>query len=501
MTPRTYQQAALNAIQSHKENGSKSGVVVVPTAGGKSLLISKFCEMYSNERILILCHQSDILSQNAELIGDHSIYCAGLGSKNLGARVVLASRDSLSRLKSIPRFDSIIVDEAHLVPSKEESGYQKIIERSRPRYLLGLTATPYRLDGGEIFGEGRQFKDKIYQITMSELVEAKYLVDFILPTNAAAIDREHLRKRSGQFTEESQEAEFSRDVVDSCLNKWRSVASERKLSLFFCCSVEHAKLVASLIQESELITGETKDRDRIIAKARSGEIKAIINVNVLTTGVNIPMIDCVVFLRATASASLYVQALGRGLRTCENKKDLLVLDFAGNYQTFGHPDNPTQPYFRSSKPVDEDAIEAMLDGLLGQHDVKPMSPTKACKRCSLRWPVAKRKCSCGELFLSHTTNLGTNELAVESLFIALDAFSSSGNKGTRIDYLTTEGKVSEWFMDAHCKPGGWQFWKKQNRLKQLKQNDVRAIEYKLSKCGRYKNVAKVHLRPRSRPQS
>lgn len=501
MTPRPYQQAALTAIQKHRDGGGKSGVVVVPTAGGKSLLISKFCEMRPHERVLVLCHQSDILSQNAELIGEHSIYCAGLGSKDLGARVVLASRDSLSRLKSLPKFDSIIVDEAHLVSSKEESGYQKIIDLVKPSYLLGLTATPYRLDGGEIFGNGKQFESKIYQITMAELVESGYLVDFVLPTNAAAIDRDVLKKRSGQFTEESQEAAFSRSVVDDCIHKWEVLAADRKLSLFFCCSVEHAKLVQSLVQKSILITGETKDRDVFIDSARRGDIRAIINVNVLTTGVNIPSIDCVVFLRATASASLYTQSLGRGLRTHPHKQNCLILDFAGNYQTFGHPDNPTAPYKRASKSVDESAIEEMLDGLLGPIPIVKQGATKACKSCKLRWPVAKRKCSCGELFLSHGSNLGTNEIEIESFKITEKTFAASGNMGTRIDYKAVDGTVIvEWFMDSQCRPGGWQFWPKQNRLKQLKQNDVRAIEFKMSKCGKFKNVVKVLPKPKSKTQ-
>lgn len=476
LTPRDYQIDAFKAFIAHTKTGAKSGLIQAATGAGKALILSMISEhlIKHGHRVLILCHSAEVLVSNFKTLwsGNASMYCAGLGSKDKSAPIVVASRDSFVRMKDPGHFAVVIVDECHLISGK--GSYEKILERTTPRYLLGLTATPYRMDNGLIYGTGKIFEKMIFNIGTQFLIDKGFLCPFIWPEIDKLVDVSKVKKVAGDYDSDAQGKLYDEPVVREAIKKWELF--DRKLSLFFCCSIAHAELVHSMISNSVLITGKTKASDRAIIykDIEAGRYRAIINVGVLTTGFNMPAIDCAVFMRATQSASLWVQCLGRVLRTHESKSNSLILDFAGNYERFGHPDNPM--ILRKGKKPDEEAIEQMLDGLMGPVTPESEAPSKECSKCGSRWPVAKRKCdNCNSLFLSHSS-----ELFSEKEWIKVDSFymESKSTKDMRpalvVYYLSQGKRYQEWFVDGNV----WQQSKKRERMAQVKAKAIEAIKVK-----------------------
>lgn len=381
-----------------------------------------------------------------------------------------------------------LVHNCHLVSLDKNSGYAKILDRVKPGYLLGLTATPYRSDNGPIYGDGRIFEKLLFSIGTQFLIDRKLLAPYVWPEIEKSVDVSNIKKIAGDFDAEQQARLYNEPIVAEALRRWE--ACNRKLSLFFCCSVDHAQLVHKCVQGSIIITGETPayERQIIIADIKAGKYRAIINVAVMTTGVNIPAIDCVVFMRATQSASLFVQMLGRGLRTDESKTDCLVLDFAGNYERFGHPDNPM--VLRKGKKKDEQAIEEMLDGLLGPVEVKSDAPTKTCGECGMVWPVAKKKCTCGKLFLSHFDVQYSDDdwITVKSAWLE-ERITARGVPAIVVFYATPNKRYQEWFVDGQS----WQLAKKFERIKQVRAQMIEAIKIKVNEKG-WPNVTSVKVK-------
>ena len=477
-TLRPYQKEAIEKFFASLTNDEGSGVIQVPTGSGKSIIIAEIVESFAknNRRVLVLCHQAEILLQNFQAAKtlNKSVFCTGLGMKEDDAFVVFASRDSYSRKHSFAPFDLIIIDEAHLVSPDEESSYQRIVARTHPKYVLGLTATPYRLDNGFIYGDNNIFNKLLYTIPMTKLMEEGHLAPFIWPENVKLVESEKIKKVAGDYKLDEQAKLYTERIVDTAIKAWCAVAHDRRLSLFFCCSVEHAKLVQSRLPNSELITGETPShkREEIICKAKYGELKALVNVGVLTTGIDIPIIDCIVFMRATTSASLFVQCLGRGLRPYQDKSNCLILDFAGNYETFGHPDTPFIKR-KSNRKMNEHDFETMLIGLLGENRVNA-GRLKKCPVCEFQVPNATKKClNCDHIFVNHIDNFYTGEsdwANVQNIEF-IDSVTKKGEPCKIVTYHTDRGKIREWLLLKYP----WQIARTRERMYQLKQPIARIL--------------------------
>lgn len=405
------------------------------TGAGKSVLIAEIARRFltknPSSRILILCHQSEILSQNESKmkafgLDDVGIYCAALGRKNTRQRVILASRDSLGRNPlAAGRFEFIIIDEAHLVPifdpekDEPQTRYEKIFHAQNPTYLLGLTGSPYRMNGGNIFGKGKLFKEESYRISTKTLQQKGFLAPHSFPRIKELVETKRLKTKGGEFDTEEQAKAFGSDkVVIQAVREWWRLAANRKCSLFFCCSIAHSKRVEEEIKKYTTavrhVDGELgqKERERLVSDARDGKIKAIVNCAVFTTGVDIPPIDCVVFLRATKSTALFVQMAGRGLRVSPGKNDVLYLDFAGNWERFFQINDPMilepDPVFSQIKSGTKDESSDFL-AMLGVEDQRK-GVMKLCKECGEEVPAATKQCpSCGNLFISHGHKPGDGE--------------------------------------------------------------------------------------------
>jgi DNA repair protein RadD len=355
---REYQQRAIDQLYQWFADGGKGNpCLVLPTGAGKSHVVAALCkdalQNWPETRILMLTHVKELISQNAEKMRQHwpgapmGIYSAGLKMRNLMEPITFAGIQSVrNKAEQIGHIDLIIVDECHLISHENVGGYRKLIRnlhQINPELrVIGLTATPFRLGHGLITDKPALFDELLEPVTIEELIHKKYLAPLRSKVTKEKLSTEGLKKRGGEYVEADMQAAFdtqqhNQAVVDEVI----SLAEDRKAWLFFCAGVEHAQHVAYELKERGIdaacLTGDTPlpRREQILEQFKSGELRALTNVNVLTTGFDYPDIDLIAMLRATMSPVLYMQMAGRGLRPKSHTDHCLVLDFAGVVETHG----------------------------------------------------------------------------------------------------------------------------------------------------------------------
>ncbi|CAB4122341.1 SSL2 DNA or RNA helicases of superfamily II [uncultured Caudovirales phage] len=399
---RAYQTAAINGIYNYFAAETGNPLVVIPTAGGKSLVMASFIEgvlkSYPDQRILIVTHVRELIEQNhAELIklwpqAPAGIYSAGLKKREISAQILFAGIQSIHKhVYGVQQCDLVLIDEAHLIPRSSNTMYRSFLDglkRLNPMLkVIGLTATPYRLDSGRLHeGEEAIFTDIAYEVTVRELIDDGYLSPLISKRMATELDVSEVGTRGGEFIAKDLEAAIDQDAItQSAVDEIFSYSANRKSWLIFCAGVDHAYHVRDAVRARgvtcETIVGDTPSaqREALIKDFKAGRIQCLTNANVLTTGFNAPAVDLIAMLRPTKSAGLYVQIVGRGCRLAPGKSDCLVLDFAGNIARHG--------------PIDAIKPKTPKAGEEGE------APTKDCPDCNSIVHAAVRECpDCGHLF-------------------------------------------------------------------------------------------------------
>jgi DNA repair protein RadD len=470
MELRDYQADAIGAIHDWFRARKGNPLVVAPTGAGKSMIQAGFIQGAVQDwpatRVLCLTHVKELIAQNfAALIrawpsAPAEIYSAGLNRKRIG-QITFAGVQSFVRMTdrgAAGHWDLLIVDEAHLIPAKGATTYRKVINALmavNPKLkVIGLTATPYRLDSGRLdAGDDPLFDGVCYDIRIKMLVERGYLSPLISKRPASAFDTEGLHKRGGEFIDAEIDARFNVDEVTSAaLNEAMELGEGRKAWLAFCCSVDHARAVRDGLRargvSAETVTGLTPagERAALLGKFKSGQVKALTSVGVLTTGFDAPATDLILMMRPTQSIGLYVQIAGRGMRTAPGKTDCLVLDFAGNVDRHG--------------PVD--AIEMPPEKK--KPEVPGEAPMKVCPECGSDCFISATECpTCGAAFPEH--ELGINGAAGTESIMMLTApkrewepvldigFAIHTKAGSpdslRVTYLVGIRAISEWVCFDH----------------------------------------------------
>jgi DNA repair protein RadD len=401
LTLRPYQQAAIDAIYGYFADNDGHPLVVIPTAGGKSLVMAAFIEgvlrAWPDQRILAVTHVRELIAQNfAELIGlwpdaPAGICSAGLGRRDLGARILFAGIQSIHRRAyDVQQCDLVLIDEAHLIPGASDTMYRRFLDtlaRLNPQLkVIGFTATPYRLDSGMLHeGKGALFTDIAFEVSVRQLIDDGYLCPLVSKAAETRLDVSGVATRGGEFIPgQLQAAVDLPEITEAAIDEVVRLGADRRSWLAFCAGVEHATHVADAIRargfSAATIFGDTPkpERDRTIAAFKRGEIRALASMGVLTTGFNAPGVDLIAMLRPTKSTGLYVQMAGRGTRLAPGKADCLVLDFAGNVARHG--------------PID--AVKPKRPGA-GEGD----APVKVCPDCQSILATAVRVCpDCGHAF-------------------------------------------------------------------------------------------------------
>jgi DNA repair protein RadD len=373
LTLRPYQSAAIAALYAYWSAEPGNPLIVLPTGAGKSLvmasLMQDLIEGWPDMRLACVTHVKELISQNySELINlwpwaPAGIYSAGLGRRETQAQILFCGIQSVrDRAGHIGHVDVLLVDEVHLIPRSADTSYGRFItglrEINPDMKIVGLTATPFRLDSGRLdepdprTGAPALFDKVAYEISIRDLMDQGYLAPLISKATATMLDVSAVHQRGGEFiASELQAAVNKSEITSAAVDEIIRFGHDRKAWLTFCSGVEHAYAVRDEFRRRgifcEAVDGglPSAERDRIIASFKAGRIRAITNVSVLTTGFNVPQVDLLAMLRPTQSAGLYLQIAGRGTRNAPGKRDCLVLDFAGNVARHGPVDavRPKKP--------------------------------------------------------------------------------------------------------------------------------------------------------------
>lgn len=346
--PRGVQIEALCSLENTRAEGARRALVQAATGVGKTYLAAFDSKKY--ERVLFVAHREEILKQAAESFknvrnsDDYGFFDGE--SKCTDKSVIFASVATLGRNEYLNNkyfasdyFNYIVIDEFHHAINDQ---YQRIVNYFNPQFLLGLTATPERMDGRNIY-EICDYNVP-YEISLKEAINKGMLVPFHYYGIFDDTDYSKLHIVRGRYDEKELNETYIGNVHRyELIYKYYCKYGSRQ-ALGFCCSKEHAREMAKEFSSRGIpsvavfsdASGEyTEKRNVAIQKLKNGEIRVIFSVDMFNEGVDITSVDMVMFLRPTESPIVFLQQLGRGLRKCRGKEFLTVLDFIGNYEKAG----------------------------------------------------------------------------------------------------------------------------------------------------------------------
>lgn len=354
MQARWYQQQANDSVWKYLAEKQGNCVVSLPTGAGKSLVIAMLIQqaLQFGAKIVVLAHRKELLQQNADEIRglipgvDVGIYSAGLKKKEIHNAVVVAGIQSVFRkAEDLGRRHLILVDECHLVSELEESMYKTFLQAmlvNEGLRIVGLSATPFRTGAGPICGPDRIFQRVVFEAKTAQLIAEGFLCPITNKVAEAEVNTDKIGLRGGEFVESEMQAAFDVDEkVHAACSEILNKTQGRHSVLVFASGVHHAEQIAELLPGSAVVTGETLpiERAETLRRFVAGELRFLVNVDVLTTGFNARCVDAIAILRATMSPGLFCQMVGRGLRLHPSKVNCLLLDFGGNIARHGSIDD------------------------------------------------------------------------------------------------------------------------------------------------------------------
>lgn len=346
--PRGAQIEALCALENSRAEGAVRGLIHAATGVGKTYLAAFDSAKY--ERVLFVAHREEILKQaaisfkNVRHSDDYGFFYGK--QKDTGKSVIFASVATLGRSEYLTDeyfapdyFTYLVIDEFHHAVTDQ---YQRIVNYFKPQFMLGLTATPERMDGKSIYEICNY--NVPYEITLKEAINKGMLVPFHYYGIYDETDYSTLRMVKGRYEEKDLNDKYignikRYDLIYKYYKKYRS-----KRALGFCSSRKHAEEMAkefckrgvkSVAVYSNADGEFSEDRNQAIEKLKNQEIQVIFSVDMFNEGVDIASLDMVMFLRPTESPTVFLQQLGRGLRISRGKEYVNVLDFIGNYEKAG----------------------------------------------------------------------------------------------------------------------------------------------------------------------
>lgn len=347
--PRGAQIEALYALENSRADGAVKALVHAATGVGKTYLAA-FDSVKFN-RVLFVAHREEILRQaaasfkNVRRSDDYGFFYGK--QKDTDKAVIFASVETLGREEYLREeyfpadyFDYIVIDEFHHAVNAQ---YRKIADYFKPQFMLGLTATPERMDGKNIY-ELCDYNVP-YEISLKEAINKGMLVPFHYYGIYDETDYSGLHPVKGKYVVNELTDIYKNNVrrFDLIYKYYMKYHSRRALG--FCCSRQHAEEMAKefcrrgipsvAVYSNNAESEFSEDREKAIERLKKQEVKVIFSVDMFNEGLDIASLDMVMFLRPTESSTIFLQQLGRGLRTYKGKEYLNVLDFIGNYEKAG----------------------------------------------------------------------------------------------------------------------------------------------------------------------
>ncbi len=339
--PNKMQEQALEGLATVRKNGAQKALVISATGTGKTYLSAFDVKQYNPDRMLFIVHREQILQKSLKdfqkVLGfeddEGCLYKSGTDISQ--KRYIFATIQTISRADNLQAFDPtffnyILIDEVHKAGA---DSYKKVMNYFQPDFYLGMTATPERTDGQNIY---ELFDYNIaYEIRLQEALDNDMLCPFIYyGVSDIKID--------GKLIDEK--ATFSNLVSEQRVNHilekiaYYGVSGEAVKGLIFCSSVNEAKELEGRFNARGLrtrsLSGEDsqEERQRVVQDLENGNVDYILTVDIFNEGIDIPSVNQVVMLRNTQSSIIFIQQLGRGLRKHDSKEYVTIIDFIGNYQ-------------------------------------------------------------------------------------------------------------------------------------------------------------------------
>lgn len=339
--PNKMQKEALKGLQAIRDSGKKKALVISATGTGKTYLSAFDVQQFEPKRMLFIVHREQILQKSLKDFqkvlqfpeSEGLIYHSGAdltNKKYIFATIQTLSRDSHLNLFSEDYFDYILIDEVHKAGA---DSYKKVMSHFHPEFFLGMTATPERTDGQNIY---ELFDYNIaYEIRLQDALDNDMLCPFIyFGVKDIEIDGRLIDEKTNITNLTSPER------VKHILQKidFYGVSGGKVKGLIFCSSKQEAHELTSKLNQNgkacRALTGDDniETRNEVVSQLEKGELEYILTVDIFNEGIDIPSVNQVVMLRNTQSSIVFVQQLGRGLRKHESKEYVTIIDFIGNYK-------------------------------------------------------------------------------------------------------------------------------------------------------------------------
>ena len=343
IAPNKMQQEALTALAKLQQDNKQKALLISATGTGKTYLSAFAVKKANPKRLLFLAHREQILKQAcktfAKIIPDIQYGILSANHKDFHKPYLFATINMLSKEENLTQFtpthfDYIIIDETHRAGA---SSYLKILNYFQPQFLLGMTATPERTDGFDIY---QLFDHNIaYEIRLNQAMQENLLCPFhYFGITDITVDDQEINDNS-TFNDLTTDARVTHIINQS---QYYGFSGERLRGLIFCSQIEEAQILSQKFNERGFNTIALSGKDsqetrtnaihKLEQKERSTGLDYIFTVDIMNEGIDIPAINQIIMLRPTKSAIIFVQQLGRGLRKYPQKDYVVILDFIGNYQ-------------------------------------------------------------------------------------------------------------------------------------------------------------------------
>lgn len=343
IAPNKMQQEALTALEKLQQDNKHKALLISATGTGKTYLSAFAVKKANPKRLLFLAHREQILKQAcktfAKIIPDIQYGILSANHKDFHKPYLFATINMLSKEENLTQFtpthfDYIIIDETHRAGA---SSYLKILNYFQPQFLLGMTATPERTDGFDIY---QLFDHNIaYEIRLNQAMQENLLCPFhYFGITDITVDDQEINDNS-TFNDLTTDARVTHIINQS---QYYGFSGERLRGLIFCSQIEEAQILSQKFNERGFNTIALSGKDsqetrtnaihKLEQKERSTGLDYIFTVDIMNEGIDIPAINQIIMLRPTKSAIIFVQQLGRGLRKYPQKDYVVILDFIGNYQ-------------------------------------------------------------------------------------------------------------------------------------------------------------------------
>lgn len=343
IAPNKMQQEALKALEKLQQDNKHKALLISATGTGKTYLSAFAVKKANPKRLLFLAHREQILKQAcktfAKIIPDIQYGILSANHKDFHKPYLFATINMLSKEENLTQFapthfDYIIIDETHRAGA---SSYLKILNYFQPQFLLGMTATPERTDGFDIY---QLFDHNIaYEIRLNQAMQENLLCPFhYFGITDITVDNQEINDNS-TFNDLTTDARVTHIINQS---QYYGFSGERLRGLIFCSQIEEAQILSQKFNERGFNTISLSGKDsqetrtnaihKLEQKERSTGLDYIFTVDIMNEGIDIPAINQIIMLRPTKSAIIFVQQLGRGLRKYPQKDYVVILDFIGNYQ-------------------------------------------------------------------------------------------------------------------------------------------------------------------------